>query len=156
MTQNNDNLSSQLSDLLPSRKARSGRRWVSASLLVLVILIALTSYLAFHTSRGAFGSGKTQAQAPLAVAPAVVSITDKGFSPATVYIKAGQAVTWTNTDSNEHSIVNSDSLPPANSPDPTSPQPLVQNDSYSYVFSQPGTYDYHDKSSSIKGTVIVK
>jgi plastocyanin len=91
-------------------------------------------------------------------APGEVSITPTGFVPATVSIKVGQAVTWTNTDTAPH-IVASDPYPT----DTTlsglnSQQDLSTNDRYSFVFDKAGTYTYHDDLNpyTLEGTVIVK
>jgi plastocyanin len=90
--------------------------------------------------------------------PAAVSITSNGFVPATISIKAGQAVIWTNTDVAKHEV-NSDPYPSDNALAAfNDQQPLAQNDTYSYIFSKSGTYTYHDDLNPLKfkGTIVVK
>ncbi len=91
-------------------------------------------------------------------AGAQVTITDKGFEPATIQIEKGQQVSWVNQDQNLHRV--------ASDPHPTheglvgfdSGEPLANGDSFSFTFENSGTYTYHDhrKPLDIKGTVIVK
>lgn len=90
--------------------------------------------------------------------PAQVSITSTGFVPATINIKTGQQVVWTNTTNSLHQI--------ASDPHPThtllpgldSLEPLKQNETYAFVFESIGTYTYHDHLNPLKfkGTIIVK
>ena len=78
--------------------------------------------------------------------------------PATVSVKVGQAVVWTNADSQPHGVASDpyptdDKLPGLNS---GATQPML-HDRYSYIFKTVGTYTYHDsKHPSVMGTVIVK
>jgi plastocyanin len=82
-----------------------------------------------------------------------VSITDSGFTPATVKIKKGQDVTWTNQDSKAHKLVGD-----ANSPAGfKSDEALNKGDSYTFTFEESGTYTYHDEQLiENKGTVVVE
>lgn len=78
-----------------------------------------------------------------------VIISGFAFSPATLTIKVGTEVTWTNMDSVEHSVVSS-SGSEVNSP------LIPQNGTYSHVFNTPGTYEYHCSiHPNMLGTVIV-
>src|SRR4051812_7629916 len=86
-------------DHQPVSQAKTSR---SALVLVLivVILLAIGGYLILKPQ-----PNKTPtAVAPAAISPASVTITSSGFSPATVSVKAGQAVVWTNTDSVPHGV----------------------------------------------------
>lgn len=83
-----------------------------------------------------------------AVATDSVQISNFAFSPATITVKAGTTVTWTNKDSIKHSATADD-----NSFDTGL---IAQNDSASYTFKKPGTYHYHcTPHPYMKGTVIV-
>lgn len=75
---------------------------------------------------------------PAVVETAQIAVTANGFSPKAIYIKTGTVVTWTNTDSNSHSI-RSDDLPAISTDKPLSP-----GDAYSFTFEKPGTYMYSD------------
>ncbi|MFI5270652.1 MAG: cupredoxin domain-containing protein [Candidatus Saccharimonadales bacterium] len=148
-------------DLLPddSKDASYKRKVISSSLLVLIILVAITSVVAFRGGSGVFhGGSKVSAATPAQIAPAAVSITDSGFVPATVTIKVGQAVVWTNDAVTSHFVISDDPVPlKAGEPQPNSVQSIKPGDTYSYVFNQAGSYGYHDTiDPSFQGTVVVK
>ena len=80
---------------------------------------------------------------------ATVSIENFTFVPASVTIKVGDTVTWTNNDTAAHTVaidqlnVTSDSL--------------EQGATYSFKFATAGTYNYHcGVHPSMTGTVVVK
>ena len=78
-----------------------------------------------------------------------VNIYNDSFSPKNLTIKAGTTVTWVNKDSNFQSIT-SDVI------GPTSPS-LTNGKTYSYKFSTPGIYGYHNSNyASTTGTIIVQ
>lgn len=88
---------------------------------------------------------------------ATVSITSSGFVPATVTVKAGQAVTWKNTATSTHW--------PASNPHPEHTglsgfdalRGLSAGETYSYTFARAGTFPYHDHLNPLlTGTVIVE
>ncbi len=94
----------------------------------------------------------------VAAESALVSVNDKAFEPATVKIKVGQGVTWTNDGKKNHQIASDphptdDALPELNDDIPLEP-----GDSFSYVFDEAGTYTYHDELNPLEivGTVIVE
>lgn len=99
-------------------------------------------------------SGEGQAPPPSGSPPPAgqpqtisVNIQDFAFSPATVTIKTGDAVKWTNSDSAPHTI----------SASGFGSQNLNTGDSYSRTFAAAGTYDYIcGIHPSMKGTVIVQ
>jgi len=64
-----------------------------------------------------------------------VSIDNFSFSPATLTVKAGTTVTWTNRDDIPHGIASSNSAFKRS-------QALDTDDSYSFTFTAPGTYQY--------------
>ena len=84
-----------------------------------------------------------------AVATDKVTIKDFSFSPATITVKKGTTVTWTNQDSTSHTVtsttgttLNSNTLKPG--------------DTYQVTFNEVGTFDYHCKiHSSMTGSVLV-
>ncbi|MDD5181788.1 MAG: DUF333 domain-containing protein [Candidatus Nanoarchaeia archaeon] len=78
-----------------------------------------------------------------------VSIKDFAFNPGTATIRTGNTVVWTNDDSAPHKIIADD-----NSFESVS---LSSGDSFSYTFSEAGTYSYHCSiHPSMKGTVEVQ
>ena len=90
--------------------------------------------------------------------PAYVSITSSGYLPATISIKKGQAVVWTNTTNATHDV-DSDPYPSDNAlAGFKSPSVLNDNQTYSFVFNETGTFSYHDdlNPGNYKGDVVVK
>jgi plastocyanin len=87
----------------------------------------------------------------IAVETDQIKMLPDGFSPQTIKVKTGAFVTWTNSDSNPHSL-KSDSLGNFDSEEPLNP-----SDQFSYPFEQPGVYRYFDPGNpSYSGTVIVE
>jgi amicyanin len=82
--------------------------------------------------------------------PTAVTIDNFFFTPATLTVKAGTTVTWTNKDDIPHGIGS------ANNAFKKSPA-LDTDDSYSFTFATPGTYQYfcylHPK---MVGTIVVE
>ena len=77
--------------------------------------------------------------------------TSEPFSPGTFTIQVGDTVTWYNADTMEHTATS----------DPGTPvsfdSPLLQpGDTFTFTFTQPGTYPYHcTPHPMMKGTIIV-
>lgn len=79
---------------------------------------------------------------------AAIRIAGFNFSPATLTIKAGTTVTWTNQDGAEHIVEADDQSFVSDS--------LENGSSYSFTFDTAGTFTYHcGIHSSMKGTIIV-
>jgi plastocyanin len=80
-----------------------------------------------------------------------VKIDNFSFSPTTLTIVAGTAVTWTNQDDIPHTVVSTDE------PRLFKSKALDTGDKFSFTFSKPGTYPYfcslHPK---MNGKVIVQ
>jgi amicyanin len=81
-----------------------------------------------------------------------VDIVDFAYSPATLTVKAGTTVKWTNRDSAPHDVVARQSSP--NAPDSNL---LSKGETYSFTFNVPGTYEYFctPHASFMDGTVVV-
>jgi plastocyanin len=78
-----------------------------------------------------------------------INISGFAFDPATITIKVGQAVTWTNQDSVVHTVVASDNSWSSDS--------LETGASFSHTFDTAGTFTYIcGVHPSMKGTVIVQ
>ncbi len=81
-----------------------------------------------------------------------ITIENFAFNPATLTIKPGSTVTWTNRDGVDHTIV-ADSGSPAS----FKSEALADGASFSFTFTQPGTYGYYCSiHPSMKGTIIVQ
>ncbi|SOE06582.1 Plastocyanin [Streptomyces sp. Ag109_G2-15] len=65
-----------------------------------------------------------------------VAIKNFAFSPATLKVKAGTTVTWTNQDTDAHTVTSAGSGGPLHS------AALATDATYSYTFTKPGTYAY--------------
>jgi plastocyanin len=102
-------------------------------------------------------AGCTSSPAPAASpAPAeggnAITIKNFAFSPASLTVKSGTTVTWTNQDSPPHIVVSDTGSAAAFSSDS-----LSTGASYSFTFIQAGTYPYHCSiHPSMKGTIVVQ
>jgi amicyanin len=82
---------------------------------------------------------------------ATLTITAMKFPADTVFISAGQAVRWNNTDPLGHTIAFAAGSGEANS------DLIPQNGAYVHRFSQPGTYPYScTPHPFMKGVVVVR
>ncbi|OIK04536.1 amidase [Streptomyces monashensis] len=65
-----------------------------------------------------------------------VAIRNFTFTPAVLKIKAGTTVTWTNQDTDPHTVTSATAGGPLHSP------ALAAHATYSHRFTDPGTYAY--------------
>ena len=140
------------------------RRWLLLSLVFILALSVLAvscgSTTTTTTAGGASSSttvgasssttGATTASTQSTGAGgAQVTIQGFAFAPASVTIKVGESVTWTNQDSPNHTVV-------ADNGEFTSDS-LATGATFSFTFSKAGTYPYHCSiHPSMKGTVVVQ
>lgn len=90
-----------------------------------------------------------QASSSPAATKNAIQIANFAFSPATLTVKVGDSVTWTNQDSAGHSATADD-----NSFDTGV---LAQGKSGTVTFSKTGTYRYHcSVHPMMHGTIIVQ
>jgi plastocyanin len=90
----------------------------------------------------------TGASQTASTATKAVKITATAFVPASVTIKTGDAVKWTNSDTKNHQVI-------ANNGAFASPT-ITPNHTYTRVFNTAGTYRYHDAlHPSLTGRVVV-
>ena len=66
-----------------------------------------------------------------------VKIQNYAYSPATITVAVGDTITWTNYDTAPHTVTVSDGPVKFNSPN------LEQGQTFSYTFTQAGTYNYY-------------
>ena len=77
-----------------------------------------------------------------------VSIDNFSFTPATLTVKAGTKVTWTNRDDIPHTVVTADKK--------LKSTVLDTDDTFVTVFNEPGTYKYFCSiHPHMTGTVVV-
>lgn len=84
------------------------------------------------TAPASSGSEQTSSNA------VAVEISNFAYSPATLTVKVGTTVTWTNKDSARHDVAADDE-----SSDAPSSELLGRGESYSFTFKKAGTYSYH-------------
>jgi plastocyanin len=119
---------------------------LSACLVLLILAVAVA------------GCTTNSAPAASTTAPAAaggtdaIAISNFAFSPATLTVKPGTTVTWTNQDGVAHTIASD-----AGSPVAFTSDSLANGASYRFTFTQPGTYAYHCSiHPSMKGTIVVQ
>jgi plastocyanin len=88
-------------------------------------------------SSAAAPAAANNAAAPAASSAVQVAIQNYAFSPAALSIPVGTTVVWTNKDSAPHTVTVSSGPVKFNSPT------LQQGDTFTYTFTQAGTYDYY-------------
>jgi plastocyanin len=139
-------------NVVPPPASTGNRSIAMASLIIMIAFVIVVSLVAFHSTKKTSPIRHSTAVAPAKLAPAIVDITGTSFMPATISVKVGQAVEWTNTDNTNHGIASDNTVPAFKSK-----QILSNNDSFSYVFNKAGTYPYHDTfNTKLAGIVIVK
>lgn len=122
------------------------------SILVVVLVIAGVGAIIYHHYHHLTPVTSSGSSVPIEA-----SITPTGFTPQTIEVNKGQSVVWTNYDSKEHTV-SSNPYPIDNGLAGFKSQDLTQDQTYSFVFDQAGTYSYHDDLNPLtfKGIIIVK
>jgi plastocyanin len=107
------------------------------------------------TPQAILTTGTVSPAVPNLVSDNTVRINKKGFNPANITVKSGSTVRWVNEDStSDPGLYNpTHRIELANIKN----SPLLSSgQSWSWIFDQPGTYNYNDMLHSVpKGTVIV-
>jgi len=130
------------------------RRMIPASSLVALLAIGfivggavIGAYAAQTESRLATNGSVTSPDITI-VQGAASSNNVQFYSPANYTVKAGTAVTWVNHDGTTHSVTGDTGLFDSG--------PLPPGASFSYTFTQPGTYHYSCWYHSwMTGTIVV-
>lgn len=79
---------------------------------------------------------------------AAVSIKGYAFTPATITVKRGAMVTWTNEDLYAHTVTANDGS--------FASKQLNKGETFSHTFSKAGTYTYYCQlHPTMKGTIVV-
>lgn len=124
------------------------KKIIIIGLIVAIVVIGGAVYF-FNSANSPQTSTTTQTQSQTSPTAGTVTIQNMAFSPALVYVKVGEKVTWTNQDSVGHSATASD-----NSFDTGIMQ---QGQSGSVAFEKAGTYTYHcSVHPNMKGEIIVQ
>jgi plastocyanin len=113
---------------------------ISALFIILVISVVAAGCggTSPTTTSGASGAGGGQ-----------VAMKSFAFDPASVTVKVGESVTWTNNDSATHTVV-------ADNGEFKSSD-IAKGATFTFKFDKAGTYPYHcGIHPSMTGTVVVK
>jgi len=84
---------------------------------------------------GGWGKGSEPSKEPPALGVTEVRLDDFAFAPANIVIDAGTAVTWTNYDSETHTVTSDEG-------DELKSERLGEDETYRYTFDTPGEYFY--------------
>jgi plastocyanin len=136
------------------RRKSLPRSVASVAVIVAVMMaaaIALTLRRSSPTQPATAGTvASTAVAAPGATSgPVDVAIMDFAFAPETVTVKAGTTVTWTNHDSEAHTVRTTKSTA-------VKSDVLATDATFSFTFTTPGEYAYHCSiHPEMHGTVVV-
>lgn len=118
---------------------------VIGGIAVLVIAVVGVTMLISHL---------TNQPAPQRVA--TIRITAKGFMPATISVKTGTKIVWTNDDDALHQIA-ANPFPKGTDLPHLKSEILNNAQNYTYIASTSGSFGYHDQlHPTINGTIVVK
>ena len=94
------------------------------------------------------GSGPTTSQAGTPASGTAVTIDNFAFSPATLKVKVGQKVSWTNKQQGVAHTVTADGG--------TFDHPMPSGATFSFAFTKVGSFAYHCTiHPSMHGTIVV-
>lgn len=94
-------------------------------------------------------TAKDSSQNNAPISATAVTIQNFAFSPASLTIKKGESVTWTNEDSAPHQIASDSNAFSGNA--------ISKGQTYSFTFNDAGEFDYHCAiHPSMKGKIIVQ
>ena len=133
--------------------------WLAFVLIIVFFLIvaSLLGYLFVNRNKGEGNILKNLPFTKKTVVSSSVEITKDSFVPATIQIKKGTQVIWTNNDTAPHRLV-TDPHPLHNKLKELDSGTLAKGESFTVTFEKTGTFTYHDEGNplNMKGSVIVK
>ncbi len=94
------------------------------------------------TTAGASGGGNTTTS--VSIVPGSSSLTTNAFSPNPIQVRVGNTVTWTNNDSQPHTVASGSNGQPDNkfNSSPNFNPLLNPGQTFSFTFTQAGDYPY--------------
>ena len=124
------------------------------NILVIAILLAIVAYGCSQATYEQTSQNQAMHEATgnsdVLSAAVTVDIQGYKFSPATITIKKGTTVTWTNQDSAPHTVTSTSGSELAS-------DTLSKGGAYSHTFDKAGTFDYHcTVHPNMKAKVIVE
>lgn len=135
--------------------------------MAVIVLLIVTGFLYFQNLQSNANNSvavPTPTQSVQTITPTqgsqtqnTVTITANGFSPDNITIKAGDTVTWINSDTQNHQVA-SDPHPIHTLYPPLNNVGLLQpGEQKSLTFPDSGTHGYHDHlNPNSKGSVIIQ
>ena len=126
-----------------------GRSRPTATLVLLISALVIVLAVAVLAAACGGGSSASTTATSAAAGGTQVSIKGFAFNPASVTVKAGESVTWTNQDGTTHTVTaDNGGFDSGN---------VADGATFSFTFAKAGTYPYHCSiHSSMKGTVVVQ
>ena len=136
------------------------RPWILVAVLA-VLAVAVLAACGGSTASGSTAAATTSPAGGSSGTSSEIAIKDFAFAPATITVKAGTTVTWTNNDGATHNVTSTDGPGTGAATTPTfSSQPMAQGATFSYTFKEAGTYYYecsiHASMASMHAVVIVE
>ncbi len=119
-------------------------------LLVVLAIVVLGAFLLVGCGGSSgttttSGGGSTTTAAP---GGSQVTIQNFAFSPAELTVPVGTTVTWTNSDSTNHTVTSDDAV--------FESATLARGDTFEFTFTQAGEFPYHcSLHPSMTATIIV-
>ncbi len=135
----------------PGNPAPKGRVLILVAALSVLLMVGLLAASCGGVTTATTSSAVTTAGTPTTSGGGGAAVTMKSFAfdPATVTIKVGETVTWTNQDSATHTVVGDNNEFKSGD--------LANGATFSFKFDAAGTYAYHCSiHPSMKGTVVVR
>lgn len=123
-------------------------------LLIAVIIVALASIVALVYVVANYNGAETSTT----LTTSTITMTDNSVTPSVVTVKSGDSVTWVNNGSSAHSLEITSPNVPQELEGFGGDEPILQDESYSFIFEAVGTFTYDDPSNpgQIQGTIIVE
>jgi plastocyanin len=135
-------------DFVPAAPTSHKKWWLIGGVLVIAVLLVGGATWYFQSQAVDQESAET--------APTAQVKIGKSLVPATIHVRQGQSVTWTNTTDQTHTLATKSDSVAVDGFGAT--DALKNGETYSYTFSSPGTYTYNDPldPTHLSGTVIVQ
>ncbi len=133
-------------DLEPANQKPSRARNISTVLAGFVVLFIAIAGVTMITNRK---------NADEAASIATVTITDHGFEPGTIAVKAGTRIVWESGDHSLHQVV-ANPYPSGTTLASLRSSILSDDQTYSFTATKTGNFAYHDQlNPTINGTLVV-
>jgi plastocyanin len=113
------------------------KSWIVVGVVALLLVLGVVAYLLSRTDgMNMSNSSGSTSQTETPTATNSVDIKNFSFMPASITVKKGTTVTWTNSDSSAHTVTESDGQSGPHS------LRLTKGQSYTFTFDNVGTFKY--------------